>query len=580
MQMAHDPETPGADELDSPRRPALPDPQWRVGRCLGQGSSSSVWLVERLGERKRYALKMPHGQDALAEGYELRRELAILARYRHENLLGVEGILATAHGNGLLLEYAPGDSLSQLVAARGALSAGETVTVLVAVGRALECLHADGAVHGDVSPGNVLFTANGKPLLADFGTGRLLAEPEAGGTGTPGFMAPEIAAPTVKQGSPPAGDVFALGALGWFMLTGRPLVPGLRLPLSVLLPELPAALRDLVDSALEEDPDSRPGAGDFAARVLRACPAEPLDLLPAVHQSVVAELRTRRTSPSVRSRRVRKPRLREARRSGQAPWEEPRRQVDPWTRAPRPGTRKRRSSAGLVSGWLIAAAVLVSATAVLGAIAVWAPELLRPDAGSAVPAAGQDPGPAGAGNTAAGPSSAEPSAGNPEAVRAESGKPEAERAVSEPAPEELAVLAGDDPLAAAKVLPVLRTRAFEQGNPALLAWVNQPGTAAEAADLEAVQALQERGERLEGLKVAVLGASAAGPPSGELVRIAVSAELSAWKQVRSDGTEAAEPGTAQRQDVLLELQRTGKNWRIAAVLPPAASLQEPAAAKR
>ncbi|MFF2607330.1 serine/threonine protein kinase [Arthrobacter koreensis] len=567
MQMVQDPDVPGEDEEDSPPRPVLPDPQWHVGRCLGKGSSSSVWLVERPVDRKRYALKVPLGRDALSDGFEIRRELGILSRYRHENLLGVEGVLATSQGHGLLLEYAPGDSLARLVAARGVLSAGETVTVLVAVGRALDCLHADGAVHGDVSPGNVLFTANGKPLLADFGTGRLLAEPGWGGTGTPGFSAPETALPAGEPGEGCAGDVFALGALGWFMLTGRPLVPGLRLPLSVLLPDLPPALRDLVDSALDEAPEFRPAAGDFAARVLRACPPEPLDLLPAVHPSIAAELRTRRTSPPVRSRRRRSPGQRKARRSPRAPWEEPLRGT---RAAPGGGARKTRRGAGKAGGWLIAAALLVGATAVLGAIAVLAPELLHPDGVRSVPAAGQVQETAPAGPGPEGPPRAEPPAAQLQPAQGE----------SEPTPGELAVLAGDDPLAAAKVLPVLRARAFAAGNPELLGWVNQPGSEVEAADLAAVRALQERGERLEGLTAAVLDASAASPLSGERVRIAVSAELSAWTQVRSDGTQAADPGAEQRQEVLLELQRSGGSWRIAAVLPAAASLQEPSVTKR
>lgn len=550
MQMVQDPDVPGEDEEDSPPRPVLPDPQWHVGRCLGKGSSSSVWLVERPVDRKRYALKVPLGRDALPDGFEIRRELGILSRYRHENLLGVEGVLATSQGHGLLLEYAPGDSLARLVAARGVLSAGETVTVLVAVGRALGCLHADGAVHGDVSPGNVLFTANGKPLLADFGTGRLLAEPGGPRTGTPGFTAADPAGPAGDSGAGQAGDVFALGALGWFMLTGRPLVPGLRPPLSVLLPELPSGLRDLVDSALEEDPQLRPEAADFAARVLRACPAEPVDLLPAVHSSVRPELRTRRTSGSPGPAGTRRPRLRARRRSRKAPWEE---------------VRKRGRGPGLLSGWLIAATLMVSVTAVLGAVAVLAPQLLRPEPGSGNGGTGQATGSVSAGTAGDTPSPAGP---EPPPAEAPAGAPGGEP----PEPPELAVLTGDDPVAAAEVLTVIRARAFAQGNPRLLDWVNLPGSPAAAADLEQVLALQERSERLEGLSVAVLESSAAGG-SGQRTRVSVSAELSGWMQVRRDGTQAAAPGGPMRQEVLLELARTGEQWRIAAVLPAAASLQ-------
>jgi len=563
--------TAAAEHAALPPAPVLPETQWQVGRCLGAGSSSSVWLVEQLGEDRRYALKMPLARGSLAEDFELRRELGILSRYRHENLLGVEGILATGRGPGLLLEYAPGDSLARLIAARGALGAGETVTVLVAVGRALACLHAEGAVHGDVAPGNVLFTANGKPLLADFGTGKLLAEPAGREFGTPGFMPPEGADPAA-EGSGQAADVYALGALGWFMLTGRPLVPGLRPPLSVLLPDLPAALRDLVDSALEEDPALRPEAGEFAARVLRAFPAEPVDLLPAVHPTVRPELRTRRAAGAARRPRRRR-RLRK--RSSKPPWEE----------------GGRRAGFAAQNAWLIAATLLVSATAVLGVVALAAPQLLRPapadvvssheerqvrapdtggaehGAAGAAEAAGASTAPAASAAPAPDPSAPEPPAPEPAAPAG-------------PNAEETAVLEGQDPAAAARVLSELRARAFEQGSVQLLGWVNTQGSRAEKADLTQVRALEERGERLAGLGIEVLRTSAVAVQPGTSARVAVSARLSEWKQVRSDGSIAAEPGGPVRQEVLLELERSGEQWRISSVLPVAASLQERADAKR
>lgn len=560
MQTGSDPATT-AVHAAAVLPPELPVHQWRVGRCLGQGTSSSVWLVEQTGDGKRYALKIPLANGCAADGFELRRELAILSRYRHENLLGVEGVLTTDHGPGLLLEYAPGDSLARLVAARGTLSAGEAVTVLVAVGRALDCLHAEGAAHGDVAPGNVLFTANGKPLLADFGTGKLLAEPAGNANGTPGFSPPESPGPA----GGPAADVYALGALGWFMLTGRPLVPGLRPPLSVLLPELPAALRDLVDSALEEDPELRPAAAAFAARALRACQAEPLDLLPAVHPSVRPELRTRRAAvPGAgRSRRIRE---RKRRTSRKRPWEDA---------APgRPRLLPGRNA------WLILATVLVAATAGLGAVAVLAPGVLLPGAGVPVPDAREAASPEPAARDAA---AREPSAAPAaDSTRTEPvpDPPVASGTPGEPSAQEQAVLRGEDPLAAAVVLAEVRGRAFEQGRVDLLDWVNQPGSRAEAADLEQVQALAERGERLAGFGVDVLRTSAVAGPSGAGARIAVSAQLSGWDQVRGDGSEAAVPGEPVRQEVILELGRTGTQWRIAAVLPAAASLQWSAGTER
>ena len=80
---------------------------------------------------------------------------------------------------GLIMDYAAGGSLGQLVAGRGELGPGETVTVLTPIAQALAYLHGQGFTHGDVSPGNVLFTAHGKPLLADLGVARMAADAKA-----------------------------------------------------------------------------------------------------------------------------------------------------------------------------------------------------------------------------------------------------------------------------------------------------------------------------------------------------------------------------------------------------------------
>ena len=82
---------------------------------------------------------------------------------------------------GLIMDYAAGGSLGQLVAGRGRLGPGETVTVLTPIAQALAYLHGQGFTHGDVSPGNVLFTAHGKPLLADLGVARMVADASGGG---------------------------------------------------------------------------------------------------------------------------------------------------------------------------------------------------------------------------------------------------------------------------------------------------------------------------------------------------------------------------------------------------------------
>ena len=110
----------------------------------------------------------------------VRREIRILSVLDHEHLVKARDVVrldGVAGGRlGLIMDYAAGGSLGQLVAGRGSLGPGETVTVLTPIAQALAYLHGQGFTHGDVSPGNVLFTAHGKPLLADLGVARMVAD--------------------------------------------------------------------------------------------------------------------------------------------------------------------------------------------------------------------------------------------------------------------------------------------------------------------------------------------------------------------------------------------------------------------
>ena len=131
------------------------------------------------------------------------------------------------------------------------------------------------------------------------------------------------------------------------------------------------------------------------------------------------------------------------------------------------------------------------------------------------------------------------------------------------------------------MLSELRARAFERGSVQLLGWVNAPGSAAEAADLEQIRALEERGERLDGLDIEVFRADAvASPVRGEGPGRCLGRTLRMGAGAQRRIEAAAAPGGPLRQEVLLELERTGQQWRIAAVLPAAASLQERADAER
>ncbi|HEY8296152.1 MAG TPA: protein kinase, partial [Micrococcaceae bacterium] len=185
----------------------------------------------------------------------MERELRILGNYGHEHLVQLHSAVELRGpwdgGWALLMDYAPGGSVAAVVAARGRLSVGETVTVLTPLAQVLGYLHDQGVVHGDLSPGNVLFTAEGKPLLSDLGVGRMVGEAAGPRAGTPGFAAPGKAESGLLLDA--AADVYALAALGWFCLTGDPPAETpYRMPLSAYLPDVPPELAAALEAGLQE----------------------------------------------------------------------------------------------------------------------------------------------------------------------------------------------------------------------------------------------------------------------------------------------------------------------------------------
>lgn len=297
METTPEPPSGASAQASSRNRPEAPEaPGYTVDRFLGAGASASVWLL-RDGQGGFFALKLPgQGAERTANAFEVRREANILARLQHPNLVRLHAVLETGHGAGLLYEYAPGGSVAQLVAARGSISPGEAVSVLVGIASALGYLHARGTAHGDISPGNILFTAEGRPLLADFGQGRLLGEAGGARGGTPGFEAPETSGRPGAGTLGAAADIYALAAVGWFLLTGH-VPPRMRdrPPLSILVPAVGRGLPALLEAGLAEDPAQRPSAEEFAAAAYQGAPAEPVDLTASADPEVLPGLLTRRT---------------------------------------------------------------------------------------------------------------------------------------------------------------------------------------------------------------------------------------------------------------------------------------------
>jgi Tol biopolymer transport system component len=154
----------------------------------------------------------------------LLREARALARVRHPNVVAVYGAEHEDGLAGLWMELVEGETLAHAVASRGPMSPREVAGIGIDVCRAVAALHAHNLVHRDIKAANVMRERGGRIVLMDFGGAHRVDHGQpADVQGTPAYMAPELFA-----GEPPsaAADIYAIGVLLFFLLTGRHPVEG------------------------------------------------------------------------------------------------------------------------------------------------------------------------------------------------------------------------------------------------------------------------------------------------------------------------------------------------------------------
>lgn len=540
-------------------------PGFETGRFLGFGGSGEVWAATASGSGAPVALKVLR---PAADPQAARRESALMRRLDHPHVVRLIDVVDTGGGLVLVLERASGGSLAALVGARGPLDPGEVVTVLTPLAQALADLHARGLVHGDVSAGNVLFADDGRPLLADLGVSSLLGLP-ADAHGTPGFT-DAAALPA------PAGDVYALAAVGWFALTGQVPPPAdLRPPLIAAAPGTPAPLADLVEAGLAAHPGQRPGAAAFAARAFGAVAASPVRLVPTDPAAVAAEVVTHRLRGQIsrsrpagsahRGERGRRRscwpprwgslawrrlgsggrgsrRLGSARPGSQEPGLQEPRSGEPGSGEPElqePGSRQRRAVAVL--------APLVAVALVAVALLVVAGALVVPRTSSG-PASVSEPAPSG-------PVASEPIA----PAQGERPSPAAP-SEADPAP------GGADPASAIAPISRLRAEAFATGRAGPLLEASAPGSPALAADLRLLADLTQQGLVLGGLAFEVDDVEVLDARAGEAhVRVVVT--TGEHRRLRSaDAVVLAEVPKSGPVTSELRLRVVDGAWRVAEVV--------------
>ncbi|SCX49721.1 Serine/threonine protein kinase [Klenkia marina] len=567
----------------TPRRcPVVPG--YVLEELLGRGGTGEVWRARPRGSGPPVAIKvLVHGDPDRQV-----REAAMLAELDHPHLVRLHEVVRRRTPDGvqvaLVLDLLAGGSLAALLAARGRLRPGEVVTAIAPVAAALAHVHERGIVHGDLSPGNVVLTAEGRPVLTDLGVARPVGAPGSGEV-TPPYVDPVVA----RGGAAgPASDVFGVAAAAFHALTGIPpwnaAGPGGTLAvaasgqvpdLALLAPEAPEDLVAVVSRGLSPQPHLRGSAAEFALDLRHACRPERITL-PAPGLDPAALHRSDHVPRTELTHQVRRPA-----RAHAAP--EP---------AGRRAALRRRIAAPVREGRGVlrrAGALLAVTAAVLTAVWVgvqWG----SPDAGT-VPAArvgaatpGPGTAPAGAPTSAAtapagGASGGTPSAGGASGVTtsgdAASDPPASGAPVSgapgdghgdggqggSGVPADSTAAPGDRAGWAELVAELYdrRAAAFTAGRPGDLAGVYAAGSPLLTLDAGRLTQLAGAGQRLVGFAPEVVAVDeATAVPGG--VRLLLTDRVPGYTVVTGG---AGEPVAARGDaSVVMTVLATGSGWRI------------------
>jgi hypothetical protein len=273
--------------------------QYELGRKLGEGGMGVVYEATHVMLRRPTAVKLlpidKAGEQTVAR---FEREVQQTSRLEHPNSVYIYDYGRTPDGQFYYaMEYLDGVTLEQLVDIDGPVSAARAALILRQAAHALAEAHAMGLVHRDIKPANIMLCERAQVpdtvKVLDFGLVKALDNPEVDDNitqantvvGTPHYLAPEAISNPDAVGPP--SDVYALGAIGFFLVTGREVFTGQ----SVIevcskhlntTPESPSAVRgDAIDPGfealilrcLEKQPDDRPRNGAVLADAI-----EQLDL--------------------------------------------------------------------------------------------------------------------------------------------------------------------------------------------------------------------------------------------------------------------------------------------------------------
>jgi len=257
------------------------DTRWRLGHYeileeIGRGGMGVIYRARQQHSRRIVAVKrvLAHQVNSHETLVRFRREAEAVASLDHPNILPIHEVSESEEGLPYFsMKYATGGSLRAAAPTLGK-DPRKCVRLMAKVARGIAYAHAKGILHRDLQPGNILLDENGEPLVSDFGLAKWLDQGSdltrtLETLGTPGYIAPEQAErPADKLTC--AADVYSLGAILFYLLTGRPAFVGSNVlhvihqaaatpapRLRSVAPSLDRDLETIVGRCLESDPNAR-----------------------------------------------------------------------------------------------------------------------------------------------------------------------------------------------------------------------------------------------------------------------------------------------------------------------------------
>jgi eukaryotic-like serine/threonine-protein kinase len=243
--------------------------RYSIERELGRGGMGIVYLARDVRLDRPVALKLlpPDRAQVATIRERFLQEARTAARLSHPNIVPIHAVEEIGPFVFFAMQYVAGETLGDRLRRVQLLAPWDAARLLRDVAWALAYAHAQGVVHRDIKPDNILIDQEGRALVADFGIARTASDGAPGRVqGTPEYLSPEQAG---GEACDARADLYSLGAVAFHALTGRPPFVGDAASLIAqhltavppklveIAPELPARLAAAVDRSLAKDPDAR-----------------------------------------------------------------------------------------------------------------------------------------------------------------------------------------------------------------------------------------------------------------------------------------------------------------------------------